>query len=103
MTQPADTAMEVTICAIDVTALWRGAEVLVAFKDDPDAVHEAARAWAQVRGYHRSTRALDEVFTAEPPESGFHLLIHKPHGLLLFARWPWCEQLDPWNRATGQP
>lgn len=98
MTSTEKADVEVTISAVDVTALSRGGQVLVAFKDDQDAVHEATRSWAQVRGYDRFAQAVESIFTAAPPESGFLLLIHKPRGLLLFVRWSWCKQPDPWNR-----
>ena len=80
--------------------IWRGdalavgqlcAEELIAFQDHDQAmVYEAARAWAQVRGYERLIDPIDDMLGGTPPKSGFTILINKPYRLTLLARWTWA-------------
>lgn len=89
----ADGPVQLIIWRLDTSGPSRGClgEELVAFQDEEQAgVYEAGQAWATVRGYERTLLALYDMFAGDPPESGWHMTFHKPHQLVLLARWPWA-------------
>lgn len=82
--------VQVTVGKIDLLNPADSNVQQVAYKDEQAAVHEALRAWAQVRGYDSFVRAVDQCLGAEPPKSGFTVVINKPNSLLLKAVWEWA-------------
>lgn len=45
-------------------------------------------AWCRGEGYDRLREPLGVMFESEVPESGYSLLINRPHRLMVIATWP---------------
>ena len=88
-----DVIVRLSVSRIDVADLRCRGELVLNIEDVSAVVFERACAWAAVRGFDRLAAAWENIFSGEPPESGFLVVINKPHGVLLMVTWPWAP--DP--------
>ncbi|QAY64995.1 hypothetical protein ET495_17390 (plasmid) [Xylanimonas allomyrinae] len=77
--------------------------LLLDVEEAADVAQERARSWALVRGYDRLTQAIDSAFEGPAPDSGFLVIINKPHSLLLRVTWPWAPSRSQTMRGRGRP
>lgn len=84
--------VEVALDKIDLQAPYQSMVPLVAYRGAPEEVGEAVRAWAKVRAYDSLARAIDTALDGVPPESGFSIVINKPHSIILRVKWPWAPE-----------
>lgn len=87
--------VRLSVTKLDLEELGQPGELLLDLEETTETAAERAIAWAQVRGYDRLVPVLERTLSGPAPESGFAVVLNKPHELLIFATWPWCPKPHP--------
>jgi hypothetical protein len=63
---------------------------LLDITDDPWIVGQTATAWAEVHGYESIIPAIKRTVPPSP-DTGFSVVVNRPHQLIIYARWAWAD------------